>query len=145
MRAHRDLLRSDSGFLVYHQPKADAYHNAAGCISGKPEGSAGQGRNKVINLRLIQEEGASFSFDKLLGYQAALERDDTRYLSSPLKAEDRDLTCTFSDVPSGTYKLKMDIFGLSAGMRILAKPVRTISLDMRIGRNITIAEALPVK
>jgi hypothetical protein len=100
---------------------------------------------KTIIFKLFREESASLSFDKLLGYQAVLEREGTRYLSSPLKGTDSDLNCMFSDVPPGTYKLKMDIFRLSTSLTISAKPVRTISFDIRIGQAITITEAPPVK
>ncbi len=98
---------------------------------------------KTVILRLIREPGASFSFNKLLDYQVVLERDSRQYLSTPLKAADADLSCSFSDVPPGSYRLKMDIFRLNTSVRIASKPVSKISLEMHIGSVITINELLP--
>jgi hypothetical protein len=95
---------------------------------------------KVVAFTLSKSDDLSFSLDRLDGYKIVLERDDIKFLSSPIVVVGDLGACAFANIPQGEYRLRLDVLRLSTQLKIHVAPEGKLFFDIKIGGGITIQE-----
>ncbi len=95
---------------------------------------------KTVTFTFMKSGDRPFPLERLDGFKIVLERDATKFLSSPISIIDDKGICSFANVPQGDYRLKMEILELTTPIQIRLTPDRKLFFDVSIGGSVEIQQ-----
>ncbi len=103
---------------------------------GPPEANA----LKTVTFTFVKSGERPFPLGRFDGAKIVLERDDIKFLSSPISVIDDKGVCSFVNVPQGDYTLKIETLRLATRIQIRLTPDRKLFFDVNLGMGITIRQ-----